>query len=178
VHLLFDAQRALVTLASPTDASPDTDAITYWKSFPSTGGGSLAAVRSTRIAASAYGQGDRVVAHWRETSEAVLRAAWRADLAQPVTTQGHVLTVDFLDTLTVEATIHSLDLLVELPEASPPDRSSMAVVRRTLDGLLGVAPPVDWDDATYALKATGRLHLSDDDRHALSSAADRFPLFA
>ena len=33
-HLLCDAQRALVTLASPADGPADTDDVSYWRSFP------------------------------------------------------------------------------------------------------------------------------------------------
>jgi hypothetical protein len=35
-----------------------------------------------------------------------------------------------------------------------------------------------WDDATYALKGTGRLPLTDADREILGTQAERLPLFA
>jgi hypothetical protein len=40
----------------------------------------------------------------------------------------------------------------------------LAEVRRTLDGPLGRPVPVAWDDARYALVATGRAPLSGTDR--------------
>jgi hypothetical protein len=84
---------------------------------------------------------------------------------------------DFLATWVVEAAVHHLDLTVELPDAPPPVPASLRVTRETLDALLGERPPVGWDDATYALKGTGRLPLSGEDRDALGPLADRFPLF-
>lgn len=32
-HMLLDAQRALVTLNSPSNGPPDRDFVTYWKEF-------------------------------------------------------------------------------------------------------------------------------------------------
>lgn len=178
VHVLADAQRALVALAMPVDAEPDTDAVTYWRDWPAGSPTAAASARFTRIVASAYRGLDGLLAHWRDTSKAALRAAASTSLDQVVMTQGHALRVDdLLDTLTVEAAIHYLDALVKLPGAPPPDPAPLAVVRRTLDGLLGRLPPEDWDDEMYALKATGRLPLTDEDRRTLGTAAGSFPLF-
>jgi hypothetical protein len=66
---------------------------------------------------------------------------------------------------------------VELPDAPPPVPASLQVTRETLDALLGERVPVDWDDATYALKGTGRLALTGEDARALGPLAERFPLF-
>jgi hypothetical protein len=41
----------------------------------------------------------------------------------------------------------------------------------------GAGPaPADWDDVTYALKATGRVPLTAGDRARLGVPATRFPL--
>jgi hypothetical protein len=45
-------------------------------------------------------------------------------------------------------------------------------------GLLGAPLPASWDDATAALKGTGREPLTDADRLSLGPLAARFPLFA
>ena len=75
-------------------------------------------------------------------------------------TQGHVLLIgDFLATLAVEASIHHLDLAVG-DDLSGPGGEGLAAVRRTLDGILAGPVPADWDDATYALKGTGRAGLT------------------
>jgi hypothetical protein len=52
-----------------------------------------------------------------------------------------------------------------------------ALVRETLDGLLGHSAPPDWDDARYALIGTGRAPLTDAERAALGADAARLPLF-
>jgi len=92
--------------------------------------------------------------------------------------QGHVVTMEvFLAIWAVEAAIHHLDVTVELPEAPPPPPASLAVTRETLDALLGEREPVGWDDQTYALKGTGRLPLTGEERGALGPLAERFPLF-
>ena len=54
---------------------------------------------------------------------------------------------------------------------------ALAVVRETLDALLGGQAPAGWDDATYALKGTGRLALTGEERTALGALSGRFPLF-
>jgi hypothetical protein len=178
VHVLFDAQRALVALASPVDGAPDTDAVSYWRSWRSAAAGAAAHAQFTRITASAYRGIGGLRGHWTETAAAAVRAARERDPRSVLTTQGKVLTVaDFLDTLTVEAAVHHLDLTLDLPAAPPPASGPLLVVRRTLDGLLGGAVRADWDDATYALKGTGRLPLTDAERRTLGGQADWFPLF-
>ena len=57
-----------------------------------------------------------------------------------------------------------------------PSGPGLAVIRETLDGALGEPVPLDWDDADYALKATGRAELTNDDRAGLGVLAARFPL--
>jgi hypothetical protein len=81
-----------------------------------------------------------------------------------------------LATWVVEAAVHHLDLAVELP-VPPPTAASLAVVRETLDVLLGGEAPAGWDDATFALKGTGRLALTGDEREALGHRSGKFPLF-
>jgi hypothetical protein len=95
-----------------------------------------------------------------------------------VATRGHALsTADFIATLAVEAAVHYLDLIAGLPSAPPPDPASLALVRQVLDGLLGTPMPGDWDDATYALKGTGRVPVAGAERSAIGELADRLPLF-
>jgi hypothetical protein len=65
-------------------------------------------------------------------------------------------------------------MTVELPDSPAPDPAALRVVRHVLDGLVGET--VDWDDREYALKGTGRIRLSADDRATLGVLAARFPL--
>jgi hypothetical protein len=181
-HQLLDARRALRTFATPGRGPADRDDISYWHPFSADGDippGSAAAAehaRHVRIVASAFSP-VKLIWEWTETAEAARRAA-KACQFQMVATQGHVLrAADFMATLAVEAAVHYLDMTVRLPEASPCDPVSLDLVKRVLDGLLGDAPAVNWDDQTYVLKGTGRLALTEAERTRLGPAADRFPLF-
>lgn len=132
--------------------------------------------RHVRIAASAYTP-QTLAAEWQETSAAAVRAA-RACPHKTLATQGHALpTADFTATLAVEAAIHYLDMTVALAGAPEPDPASLALARNVLNQLAGSPLPPNWDDATCALKGTGRLTLSQADRSALGPAAGKLPLF-
>jgi hypothetical protein len=175
-HLLLDAQRALVAFSSPTDGPADVDNVTYWRPFrPTNGdGGRAHAEYVTRVAA-AYSSSQVLVEQWTETSTA---AAWagRREQVGIVSTQGHRLRwADLIDTLIVEATIHYLDLTLDLP-APPAPASALLHVRNVLDGLLGTALALEWDDVEYALKGTGRVALTSADRDHLGDLALKIPL--
>lgn len=182
VHVLYDAQRALIAFASPAVAEPDRDFVTYWQDFPARSNGDPEPDTSfVRGVASAYRRPGVLVQHWREVSEAAVRAA-AAGLAvkgHRIETQGHVLrATDFVATLVLEATIHHLDLTVGFPDAPEPDSEALQVTARTLDGLFGPEAwdVIAWDTTTYILKATGRVPLNDDDLDMLGSHVDRLPL--
>jgi hypothetical protein len=176
-HLLCDAQRALVALGTPADWPADTDSVDYWRSWQPGRPGADAGRRSTRAMASAWTHAASLVESYAETARAVLRQVERADGAALVRTQGRVLTVeDLCATLAVEASVHHLDMLVAWP-APGPSPAAFALVRETLDGLLGRHAPPDWTDVQYVLVGTGRERLTDAERREVGSAAERFPLF-
>ncbi|MET8256025.1 maleylpyruvate isomerase N-terminal domain-containing protein [Micromonospora sp. NPDC005553] len=180
LHVLGDAQRALVTLASPVDGPADVDDVSYWRDFP--GADTDEAARHAwwvRRSAAAFDRPTRIVELWRDTAPAAVRAAASADPDGYVTTQGHVLRVpDFLATLTTEAAVHHLDLTLELPDAPPPGPLAVQVAVATMDGLLSddTVRPAAWDDNDFLLKATGRVPLTDRDRLELGESAGWFPL--
>ena len=182
VHLLYDAQRALIAFASPTRVEPDRDFVTYWRDFPARADRDTEADTSfVRGVAASYRKPGILVQHWREVSEAAVRAAafGLAAKGRRVETQGHVLrATDFVATLVLEATVHHLDLTVGLPGAPEPDPEGLQVTARTLDGLFGPEAwdVIGWDTTTYVLKATGRLPLDEDDLELLGPYADRLPL--
>lgn len=180
-HLLCDAQRALVALASPADGPPDVDAVSYWHGFSGSDRDHDAAARHgwwARRSAAAFDCPSGIVRIWSDTAPAVIRAATASDPTALVGTQGHVLTVtDLVATLVTEAVVHHLDLTVELPDAPGPGRAGLDVATSTMDGLLaGATMSVGWRDTDYLLKATGRVPLDENDRAALGTAAARFPL--
>ena len=178
-HVLCDAQRALVALASPVAGPADVDDVSYWRGFPSGGGDDARHAWWVRRSAAAFDRPSGIVRLWRDTAPAAIRAAAAADPAGHVTTQGHVLRVpDFLATLTTEAVVHHLDLVPELPDAPPPASLAVRVAVATMDGLLSdeAVRPSSWDDREFLLKATGRVPLTDRDRLELGESAGWFPL--
>ena len=177
-HLDFGNQEILVGFASPTDRRADTDLAAYWRACCAPGEPDLGHARFTRLVASAYARPSGVVRHLHLTTGAVLRLARAADADRRLEFQGHVVTMEvFLALWAVEAAVHHLDVTVELPHAPPPAPASLRVTRETLDALLGEPVPLGWDDQTYALKGTGRLALTGEERSALGPLAERFPLF-
>jgi uncharacterized protein (TIGR03083 family) len=187
-HIRTDAERALIAFATPVPGPADLNQVSYWSNWSAEFDPELAAAHAQhiRIAAAAYSRPDWRVAHWRDTAEAAVRAARAAPADGYVSTQDHVLSVpDFVLTLVVEATIHHLDLIVNLPAPSP-TAGNLRLVRRTLTELateIGGQPAesalarTGWDDATLALKATGRLVLTEPERADLGALAKHFPLF-
>lgn len=188
-HVRMDAERALIAFATPAPGPADLDQVSYWSNWSAEFDPELAAVHAQyiRIAAAAYSRPAGQVAHWRDTAEAAVRAARAAPADGYVSTQDHVLSVpDFIFTLVLEATIHHLDLIVDLPRAPSPAVANLRLVRRTLTELAAKisGEPAEsnlartgWDDATLALKATGRLELTEDERAELGALAKNFPLF-
>jgi hypothetical protein len=165
LHQLGDAQRAVVALAgaAPGDdpiGPPDRDAVSYWSDFPSGATDHQSRqIRATRTIAATW-QFAQLVVTFAETSQAVVTLAARTPSDQLITTQGHVLRVaDLLATLVFEAAVHHLDLVVALDRPGP-RAAPLAVVRTTLDGLLGVPAPPEWDDVTWARLGTGREDLT------------------
>lgn len=178
-HCVGDAQRALVALHTPADGPPDRDAVTYWRDWAPDPVGAANGRRWSRVVAGMFLDFGALRELYLETAAATVTAAAATPPELRVRTQGHVLTAgDLLLTLAVEATVHHLDLVVDLPDAPGPAPAGLRAVRTTLDGLLGRPVPLDWSDEHYARAATGRAPLTDAERLALGPDADRFPLFS
>ena len=162
-HQLLDAQRALVALASPTEDAADVDAVSYWAPFdPAAGDGGRGHAAFVCAAAAAYLTGAVLAGQWRETSRAAVRAARTADPRTRVRTQGHVLTVaDLVSTLVVEATVHLLDLTVELPDAPAPRQRRCGTPAACSRRRTAARCRPRWDDTEAVLRGTGRLPADD-----------------
>lgn len=177
-HCVSDAQRALVALHTPTDDDPDLDAVSYWADWGSDPVGDADGRRHTRVMGSMFGLWPQLRELHAETTAAAVDAASRADPDARVRTQGHVLRVeDLLSTLTVEATIHHLDLVTDLPEAPGPTPAGLHEVRRVLDALLGLPTSPGWPAERYVRVATGRATPTEVEVRDLGAAADRLPVF-
>jgi hypothetical protein len=175
VHLLGDVQRALVALATPAAGPPDRDAVTWWTAAEPIDDPNFRELRSLRTIASAWDL-DNLVRTFVETTRAVVTLAGRTPPEALVATQGHVLqVVDLVTTLAVKAAVHHLDLVLELRRPGPRPEP-LALVRCTLDALLGHPAPADWPDERWALLGTGRVPPGGGERRALGTAAARLPL--
>jgi uncharacterized protein (TIGR03083 family) len=176
-HLLLDAQRALVTFASPGSGTPDVDRASYWAPHKPAAPWAAEHEEFVRRSVAAHSSPRIVVHRWEETAAAAVHAAAATELDALLRTQGHVLTAaDFTSTLIIEGALHHLDLVVELPDAPPPSTVVLAHVRAVLDDILGVSAPANWPDADYALAAGGRVVVPEDVAAALGEHAERFPL--
>jgi uncharacterized protein (TIGR03083 family) len=176
-HLLDDARRGLVALATPAGGPATTDAVAYWRSWQPSPEDDHDTAWRTRVRAGVTGGMSNLAPLYAETAAAVCVAAGRADPGEFVATQGWVVRVDdLLSTLAVEAVVHHLDVVAHLDRPGPP-ADGLAEVRRVLEALLGGPLPDGWDDATAARRGTGREPLTDADHAALGSSAARFPLF-
>lgn len=176
-HTLLDAQRALVTFATPGAREPDADFVSYWAPFRPGEAGSAGHARFVRRAAASYPSNRAIAQQWTQTAAAAVHAANTLPGTLIVATQGQVLAIgDFLATLAVEATVHHLDLIATDGGLTGPSAEGLAAVRQTLDGILGQPVPADWDDTAYARKGTGRAALTATDHACLGALAARFPL--
>ena len=177
LHLVDDARRGLVALATPADGPATSDAVAYWRAWQPTAAQDEDVAWRTRVRASVAGGLAELSAVYAELGAAVIVLAERTAPDDLVGTQGHVLRADdLLSTLAVEAAVHHLDLVAQLDRPGPAPEA-LAEVRRVLEGLLENPLPAGWDDATAARRGTGRAPLDDADRAALGSSAERFPLF-
>ena len=177
LHLVDDARRGLVALATPADGPATSDAVAYLRAWQPTAAQDEDVAWRTRVRASVAGGLAELSAVYAELVAAVTVLAERTAPDDLVGTQGHVLRADdLLSTLAVEAAVHHLDLVAHLHRPGPAPQA-LAEVRRVLEGLLEGPLPVGWDDATAARRGTGRAPLDDADRAALGSSAERFPLF-
>jgi hypothetical protein len=167
-HLHADATRGLVALHTPADRSVDCDAVDYWRAWGSDSASDEQNRRFTRLEAGLFGWPE-LRARYLESARATARGIAEADPSQVVATQGHVLTLaDLASTLAVEATLHHLDLVDQLPAAGP-SAAGLAEVRRVVEALLD-RDLVGWSDERVSLVGTGRGEPTSAELEDLGSA--------
>ncbi|MFE6273248.1 maleylpyruvate isomerase N-terminal domain-containing protein [Streptomyces goshikiensis] len=175
-HLVIDAQDVLITLATPVEAEPTVDAVTYWNvdDRPPTGQDPLDAL-TVRLAA-AYEDPHLLRFHLDDVGSAAGRAAALADPGARVGTRGEVLTVaDYLDAYVLEWTLHHLDLTAHLPAVAGPPAEGTARSRAMLETITGAAFPASFTDTDALLVGTGRRAPTGAERAALGALAERLP---
>lgn len=177
-HVHLGLQEMLLGLVSPTDATPDTDAATYWRGQLPTNDNEadrVAQIQYVRRLASAYRRPTGLLGHLRPTADAVSRMV----TALPPTTvrfQGKVLSSgDFLATWAVELAVHHLDLKHELTLA-PPAPAALKLARTTVESLAGAVILPSLDDEVIVLAGTGRVPLTDFQRRTAGRFAARLPV--
>jgi hypothetical protein len=175
-HLVIDAQDVLITLATPVDAEPTRNAVTYWEVVaPPTGADPLDAL-IVRLAA-AYGDPALLKFHLDDVGSAAGRAASLVDPALRVGTKEQVITAgDYLDAYVVEWSLHHLDLVAHLPHADQPPAEPLARARAMLEQIAGVQFPDSFSDSDVLLVGTGRRLPTDAERAALGDLATTLPL--
>ncbi|OPF83124.1 maleylpyruvate isomerase [Streptomyces antioxidans] len=176
-HLVIDAQDVLITLATPTDAEPTRDAVTYWEvaDTPPTGDDPLDAL-TVRLAA-AYEDPWLLKFHLDDVGSAAGRAAGLASPGLRVSTRDVVLTADdYLSAYVMEWTLHHLDLIAHLPGVAGPPAESLAGARETLERIAGAPFPVSWSDKDALLVGTGRRAPTAEERADLGDLAAKLPL--
>ncbi|MFI6518199.1 maleylpyruvate isomerase N-terminal domain-containing protein [Spirillospora sp. NPDC050679] len=177
-HLVIDAQDVLITLATPAEAEPTRDAVTYWEvsGTPPTGDDPLDAL-IVRLAA-AYQEPRLLKFHLDDVGSAAGRAAGLADPALRVETQDQVLTAgDYLSAYVLEWTLHHLDLVAHLPHVAGPPAEGLARTREMLEEIVRSAFPASFSDEDALLIGTGRRAPTGEERAELGELAARLPLY-
>lgn len=175
-HLIIDAQDVLITLVTPAETEPTVNAVTYWNvaDRPPTGEDPLDAL-IVRLAA-AYEEPRLLKFHFDDVGSAAGRAARLADPGARVSTQDEVLTVgDYLDAYVLEWTLHHLDLIAHLPDASEPPAEGLARSRAALEEIADAAFPASFTDKDVLLVGTGRRAPTEAEKAQLGEPAAKLP---
>ncbi|MET9958514.1 maleylpyruvate isomerase N-terminal domain-containing protein [Streptomyces sp. NPDC006326] len=175
-HLVIDAQDVLITLATPAEAEPTRDAVTYWNLVEAPAGDDPLDALTVRLAA-AYEDPRLLTFHLDDVGSAAGRAAELADPGLRVSTRGQVLTAgDYLHAYVLEWTLHHLDLIAHLPDGAEPPADALAESRAMLERIAGAAFPPAFSDQDALLIGTGRRAPSGAERAALGGLAEKLPL--
>jgi hypothetical protein len=181
VHVRLGLAETTGSFAVPAgpDEPADRDFVSYWRDWPAAAVAvTFGSVRWHWANASAYSVSSEFRRHFTDTARAAAGVSLHAPAGR-FRFQEHVMEAeDILAMWTVELVVHQFDLTAYLPGSYGPLPEALALTVCTLDRLLGTAErPPSWDDATYVLKATGRVPLDDADRESLGEWAGAYPAF-
>jgi hypothetical protein len=176
-HLIIDAQDVLITLATPAEAEPTRNAVTYWNvaETPPTGDDPLDAL-IVRLAA-AYQEPRLLKFHLEDLGAAAGRAAELADPSMRVSTKDEILTAgDYLSAYVLEWTLHHLDLIANLPHSAEPPSEGLIRSREMLETVAGIPFPARFSDRDALLIGTGRRAPTAAETAELGELAAKLPL--
>ncbi|MDQ1050804.1 hypothetical protein QFZ76_009040 [Streptomyces sp. V4I2] len=175
-HLIIDAQDVLITLVTPAETEPTRDAVTYWDLVDTPTGDDPLDALIVRLAA-AYEEPWLLKFHLDDVGSAAGRAAELADSALRVRTRDQVLTAgDYLHAYVLEWTLHHLDLIAHLPDATEPPAEGLARSRELLERIAGTAFPPSFSDKDALLIGTGRRAPAEAEKAELGELAAKLPL--
>ena len=178
VHALRGGYRVLDSLAAPrVDGEAEKDAVTYWDYDPAVVGTGV--VDRAKQESQARAPDADIAAEWLGCWARAIDAARAALDDDPLipALPGMTRLSEFLKTRCIEVCIHTMDLRDALGLAPDPDPECLEVVCDILRGILGTdLRPRGVDEVHFALAATGRESLTDDERTMLGPLAEQFPL--
>lgn len=179
-HLWRDLDRLATCLDLTPEPSATCDAIGYFRAYDPVADAPAIAQQSLDVAAR-YGSGSDAVAALDEHRSACIEGVRSLAPERLVRTRIATMRLDeFVKTRVLELSVHGLDLADALGVPPWLTDEGRAVTVALLEGLLGGPPPATLADDPVAFidTGTGRRSLSDADRDALGSSAERFPLLA
>jgi uncharacterized protein (TIGR03083 family) len=179
-HMYRDVERTIVGLHEEAPGKPDTDAVTYWRSYDPKADAPSIADRA-KLRAASYGSGHELAVAWDDMWRRSYDLAMGQPPLRPILTWGPILTLDdFLTTRTVEIAVHGLDMADALGLDGWATQEAVGVTTTVLEGILGESPSPDlgWGPLTFIEKGTGRQQLTHGEQEILGRLAGRFPLLS
>jgi len=177
-HMYRDVDRINFALTQPAPPEPDSDSVSYWRSYDPLADAPDIADRAKELA-SKHATGGSLGEAWDEMWRRALETAANADRGRVVVTWGPALTIDeFLKTRVLEITVHRMDLEDALGRKGWGTDQAVSIVDDILVGLLGQEPPeeLDWDVTDFIETGCGRRELTEGEREMLGPLAKLFPL--
>jgi uncharacterized protein (TIGR03083 family) len=177
-HMYRDVDRLNFALTEAAPSEPDSDSVSYWRSYDPLADAPDIADRAKELA-NTHATGAFLAEAWDEMWRRTLDSAASADRARVVVTWGPALSIDeFLKTRVLEITVHRMDLEDALGRKGWGTDQAISIVDDILVGLLGQEPPeeLDWDVIDFIETGCGRRELTEGERELLGPLAKLFPL--
>jgi uncharacterized protein (TIGR03083 family) len=179
-HMYRDVERTIVGLHEKGAGEPDSDAVTYWKTYDPIADGPSIADRA-KLRAASYGSAHELAVVWDDMWKRSVDMAMGQPPSRPVMTWGPILTLEhFITTRVVEITVHGMDMADALERDAWATQEAVDLTTEVLGEILGEEPTPDlgWGDLTFIEKGTGRQPLTRGEREILGRLSEKFPLLS